>query len=797
MTNGTDIYSNSKCVYCNNECYNICLDCKKFVCKKCENEHIPEKKIETVIYSFHSKKNDKKEKEKFICSTKDKQFFCETHYLRYQYFCPFCEKNLCHKCKDFHVHINCRSLFDCEHIKKFRIISWNSYNDDVVKNLNKLYKIIGYTYYQGLNHQKLSLNLIENFCLIDNMNKFLENYIKVKAIHKQKVLTSHLFKNEQEDNYLCEYFYDEEFQKQYSTLIEKAEEGKYEYHHNLQVIQQFYEIKKRYKTFPHFKDNTFINSLKGQISHFKYIFHILSENLIKINTQIQINYLNQEIENLKAQVGTLDLNIHLLKQINVNLLHTNNYKLRRKIGNLILEEILLNYQDQLASINPNEYILYESQIQLKKKIKETKDLIGPQEAIKNYKDNLIKHYESLLKMANSQISSKLKNLKKENTEIFDEDDIQIQINPKNNNDLNEVICLNLFFILKKKYGKILNDSVHNRTENVNKQIMEEIEKLNDNESFSKESNNKELNNKELKDKQNDENRINLNSIADKSKKCLIHFKILGELQNHFNIKKKTLLEKDNNMLKLVIAPKITKENKDDFRSQLNELFKNYQYESDINFKNSSQLYFNGKIIDILKEKKIYENLNKLKEEIQKVDLENEKKEIENQIQEIEPIIKKIIKFCENLKIKLYGIIRKNQKYFNLEENNKIRGELKNPFETLDNIEDIDLDEISNDKIKDIYLTYLINLYFCAEDEYEFLFTLSKNYSDTKMIDTLKRNTEKRELLKIFDSKIKYEEPDIFKLVWSELKKEDYFIENNDELNKKLKNYVILNDEKNL
>ena len=47
------------------------------------------------------------------------------------------------------------------------------------------------------------------------------------------------------------------------------------------------------------------------------------------------------------------------------------------------------------------------------------------------------------------------------------------------------------------------------------------------------------------------------------------------------------------------------------------------------------------------------------------------------------------------------------------------------------------------------------------------------------------------------SKIEYEEPNIFKLVWNELKKEDNLIENNDELNKKLKNYVILNDEKNL
>ena len=47
------------------------------------------------------------------------------------------------------------------------------------------------------------------------------------------------------------------------------------------------------------------------------------------------------------------------------------------------------------------------------------------------------------------------------------------------------------------------------------------------------------------------------------------------------------------------------------------------------------------------------------------------------------------------------------------------------------------------------------------------------------------------------SKIEYEEPNIFKLVWNELKKEDNLIENNDELNKKLKNYVIINDEKNL
>jgi len=105
------------------------------------------------------------------------------------------------------------------------------------------------------------------------------------------------------------------------------------------------------------KDRFFIISLKGQISHFKYMFYILSENLIKINTQIRINYLNQDIENIKTQVETIDLDIHLLKQINMNLFHMykNNYKLISQTGNL--KKILLNYQNQLSPINPNKFIL--------------------------------------------------------------------------------------------------------------------------------------------------------------------------------------------------------------------------------------------------------------------------------------------------------------------------------------------------------------------------------------------------------------------------------------------------------
>ena len=98
-----------------------------------------------------------KKKKNLYDIKKDKQFFWEKHYLRHKYFCPFFVKNLCSICKDFNTHINCVSLFDCEQINKIRIISWNSYNDNVVKNLNELCKILEYSYYQGLNSHKICL----------------------------------------------------------------------------------------------------------------------------------------------------------------------------------------------------------------------------------------------------------------------------------------------------------------------------------------------------------------------------------------------------------------------------------------------------------------------------------------------------------------------------------------------------------------------------------------------------------------------------------------------------------------
>ena len=96
----TSLYSSSKCYYCQKECSNVCLECKKYICKICEKKHIPHEDMETAIPWNIIGTKEKKEKEKYICPDKDIQFFCQVHFLLNQYFCPFCNKNLCIHCKN-------------------------------------------------------------------------------------------------------------------------------------------------------------------------------------------------------------------------------------------------------------------------------------------------------------------------------------------------------------------------------------------------------------------------------------------------------------------------------------------------------------------------------------------------------------------------------------------------------------------------------------------------------------------------------------------------------------------------
>ena len=61
-----------------------------------------------------------------------------------------------------------------------------------------------------------------------------------------------------------------------------------------------------------------------------------------------------------------------------------------------------------------------------------------------------------------------------------------------------------------------------------------------------------------------------------------------------------------------------------------------------------------------------------------------------------------------------------------------------------------------------------------------------------MIDDVERNFEKKKLLKIFDSKIKYDELNTFNKIWASLKPENT-LSQNEYLNEQMKKYVDNND----
>ena len=224
------------------------------------------------------------------------------------------------------------------------------------------------------------------------------------------------------------------------------------------------------------------------------------------------------------------------------------------------------------------------------------------------------------------------------------------------------------------------------------------------------------------------------------------------------------------------------------------MFKNYEFEDSIDFNNASQLYFNGEIIDILSEKKVYQNVNKIISEMKQIDLEKIKNEIIADIEKIEPELNKIIKESEMNKFFLFNKIRKVKKYISLENKEK-KEELNNPFEILESLEKYDLDYINDNNVKNIYMIYLVNLYFCTEQACEYFNILKEKYSDFKIMDLQERNIEKNKLIKAFDSMINYGEPDNFTKIWNQLKKEDILDKSNNTLNKKIKEYMKNNDEK--
>lgn len=75
---------------------------------------------------------------------------------------------------------------------------------------------------------------------------------------------------------------------------------------------------------------------------------------------------------------------------------------------------------------------------------------------------------------------------------------------------------------------------------------------------------------------------------------------------------------------------------------MDNYFKNYEIEDSLDFENASKLYLKGEIKDILSEKRVYQNINKIINEMKPKDLDKIKKEILVDIEKIEPELNKSI-----------------------------------------------------------------------------------------------------------------------------------------------------------
>ena len=333
--------------------------------------------------------------------------------------------------------------------------------------------------------------------------------------------------------------------------------------------------------------------------------------------------------------------------------------------------------------------------------------------------------------------------------------------------------INLFFRLRKCFGIIFNESIHNKTENVNSQIKEEIEKLR---ALYKENINNN-NSIELKTKENEENNFVSQNDKNNIGICDSYFDGINKIKNILKFDDDIMKEKNKNILQIFESNKYIESAE-------------YEFNKKINLKNASNLLFKREIIDVLSENNTYDNFNLLKKELESLDLTKTKEEVLKEINNVQSLLDEYLTIIENMKIKALSYIKQFEKF--IIENKKKRNEElnKNPFITLDKFINVFLYEIhSPTTIQKLYMSYLINFYFCAQDTLNYFQEIKTKYKNIELIDAMKKNIEKEKLLELFNSIIQIKDKNYLKEEWEKLKEEKIFIEKNKFLNEKIKEYV--------
>ena len=780
--------SNYKCIYCKNECNSLCIDCNHSICHECGKSHIPEESFEIPQISILMEKEKEKTRQ-HIWPFYDIQCVCKMHFIQYEYFCFYCGENLCSYCKNYHIHINCCSLYDYN-IKNEELIC--SKSDELVKDLKDLSKIFKECYLYSLKNKKMTFNILSNYLLIKEIKNFLVEYSNNIINDNEILITNKPIKKEDIVLYICKYFYDKKFRKNYEALISSVNNGNYESYIKMETIKQFYKNLNRYNENYEWDESNFYNSLKFTIETFKMQYYRINQIVSSINKHIYSNYSKRRIDDMNLILKVYGADIKLLKKINLNLLYKYDYQLRRKIGNLIGELIITNYSNLLDPIKETNYLINESLEQIKKNISQIKNIKGEENKINNYKNILLKICNSLLEKSKEKANQEKENIEKQSDNklmnILEENEPLITFHQMDDTESNvkEAILLNLFFKLRKSFFALFNSSLVNKTKLLNARIKQDIEKIKssgikDNEIQEKEENMKNT----VFDSSNFETQIKL---------CNSYFKGINRLKNILNIDDNKMIQKNEDIFKLLESTtfnKYTESNINEFKAQVKNLYKDFQFYNELNIKAASNLLFKGVILDTTPEKPNYKNFDNFKNSKEQFDSEVAKKDLLKDLVKIDSLLDKDIKTLETLMTFTHLLFKQFEIFLEKKvEQNSDKLEPEILLEQYSNIFWYGPNEV----IKKTYMSYLINFYFYTKDCLNYLKGIKRKYNDNDLIANLEKNIEKIQLLEAFISNTDFDEKNYLKEEWNKLKKNDIFLEDNQFLNKKIKEYVMKNDE---
>ena len=134
------------------------------------------------------------------------------------------------------------------------------------------------------------------------------------------------------------------------------------------------------------------------------------------------------------------------------------------------------------------------------------------------------------------------------------------------------------------------------------------------------------------------------------------------------------------------------------------------------------------------EKNEFINESSIKNEKIKEDLENENDFILKGLNKVEPLIDKLLKYLEDILIRLHLLIKQFERFVEKENNNDNKIKTKNPLLFLEEFQSVILIDIKDpDLIENLYMNYLINFFFYAQDSCEYLKELKNNYKDIEFM----------------------------------------------------------------